>query len=506
MDRQSRAFHCWTGLMSLFCMALLLSCGGDGGGGGGTPTVPPPTASAILYVKASNPGSGDAFGQSIAASADGNSLVVGARGEASNATGINGNQTDNSALNAGAAYVYTRDSAGNVSQAYVKASNTGAGDFFGFAVALSADGNTLAVGAIGEASNATGINGDQADNSTTFAGAVYIFTRNGGIWSQQAYVKASNTGRGDQFGTAVTLSADGNTLAVGAIFGQILGEPAREGAAYVFTRSGGIWSEQAYLNASNAEAGDHFGHTVTLSADGNTLAVGAIFEDSNATGVDGNQADNSASQSGAVYIFTRSGAVWSQQTYVKASNTGAGDLFGYAVALSSNGNTLAVGAYLEASNATGINGNQADNSAGSAGAVYVFTRTGIAWSQQAYVKGSNTEASDGFGISVALSADGNTLAVGAISESSNATGMNGNQADNSAAQAGATYVFTRSIGIWSQRDYVKASNTGAFDHFGISVALSADGSALAVGAHDEDSSGSSQADNSALNAGAVYIY
>ena len=193
---------------------------------------------------------------------------------------------------------------------------------------------------------------------------------------------------------------------------------------------------------------------------------------------------------------------------MKASNTGAGDLFGYSVALSADGSALAVGAYLESSNASGINGNQADNSASSAGAVYVFTRNGVAWSQQAYVKASNTEAGDGFGISVALSADGNALAVGAYTESSNATGINGNQADNSASQAGAAYVFTRSGSIWSQQDYVKASNTGAFDHFGISVALSADGSALAVGAHDEDSNGigGNQADNSALNAGAVYIY
>ena len=113
---------------------------------------------------------------------------------------------------------------------------------------------------------------------------------------------------------------------------------------------------------------------------------------------------------------------------------------------------------------------------------------------------------DGFGISVALSADGNALAIGSYNESSNATGVNGNQADNSASQSGAAYTFTRSGNIWSQQDYVKASNTGPFDLFGISVALSADGSVLAVGALDEDSNGSSQADNSALNAGAVYVY
>ncbi len=136
------------------------------------------------------------------------------------------------------------------------------------------------------------------------------------------------------------------------------------------------------------------------------------------------------------------------------------DLFGSSVALSADGSTLAVGAPDEASAATGIGGNQADNSAPGAGAVYVFTRSGTAWSQQAYVKASNTDADDRFGDSVALSADGSTLAVGAVVEASAATGIGGNQADNSAQDAGAVYVFTRSGTTWSQQAYVKASNTG----------------------------------------------
>jgi hypothetical protein len=140
-------------------------------------------------------------------------------------------------------------------------------------------------------------------------------------------------------------------------------------------------------------------------------------------------------------VFTRSGTTWTQQAYVKASNTGADDSFGYSVVLLADGSTLAVGAYNEASAATGIGGNQADNSAGGAGAVYVFTRSGTTWTQQAYVKASNTGADDGFGRSVALSADGSTLAVGAYGEGSAATGIDGNQADGSAVQAGAVYVF-----------------------------------------------------------------
>jgi hypothetical protein len=171
-----------------------------------------------------------------------------------------------------------------------------------------------------------------------------------------------------------------------------------------------------------------------------TLAVGAPREASAATGIGGNQDDDSTSGAGAVYVFTRSGTTWSQQAYVKASNTDVGDSFG-SVALSSDGATLLVGARFEYSAATGIGGNQADNSTLDAGAVYVFTRSGTTWSQQAYVKASNTGTNDEFGSALALSADGLTLAVGSPNEDSGATGLDGSQADNSTSGAGAVYVF-----------------------------------------------------------------
>jgi hypothetical protein len=206
------------------------------------------------------------------------------------------------------------------------------------------------------------------------------------------------------------------------------------------TQSGGgtglpPFAQQAYLKASNTGLGDEFGRSVALS--GNTLVVGAMSEGSAATGVNGNQADNNAKSSGAVYVFTRTGGVWSQEAYLKASNTDVGDIFGVSVALS--GDTLVVGALGEDSAATGVNGNQADNNAFDSGAVYVFTRTGGVWSQEAYLKASNTDPGDRFGVSVALSGD--TMAVGATGEDSIATGVNGNQADNSTFNSGAAYVF-----------------------------------------------------------------
>jgi cysteine-rich repeat protein len=478
------------------------------------------TISLFAYIKASNTDSGDEFSYSVALSADGSTLAVGASGEASAAIGIGGNQADNSTDEAGAVYVFTRSGTAWIQQAYIKASNPDEAAEFGHSVALSEDGSTLAVGAVGETSASTGIDGNQLDNSVEGAGAVYVFTRSDTAWSQQAYVKASNTGPDNEFGCSVALSGDGSTLAVGAIGessaatdigGDQLNDAAlAAGAVYVFTRSGTTWSQQEYIKASNTGESDNFGYSVALSDDGSTLAVGAIGESSAVKGIDGNQDDDSALEAGAVYVFTRSGTTWSQQAYVKASNTDARDNFGNSVALSKNGSTLAVGAIGERSTAIGIDGDQANNSGVTAGAVYVFTRSGTAWSQQAYVKASNTGAFDEFGYSVALSADGSTLAVGADLEESKATGIDGNQADNSAEGAGAVYVFTHSNTTWSQQAYVKASNTGAFDEFGHSVALSADGSTLAVGAMWEDSAATGifgdQLDNLAPGAGAVYVF
>jgi len=474
---------------------------------------------AIGYFKASNTVNSGGFGNAVALSGDGRTLAVGAYAEDSNATGIGGDQANSNAFNSGAVYVFTHVGGVWSQQAYVKASNTEGTDMFGYSVALSGDGSTLAVSADGESSNATGINGNQADNSAVSAGAVYVFTRSAGVWSQQAYVKASNTDADDHFGLAVALSGDGNTLAVGA-FGedsnatgingnQADNSAAGAGAVYVFTRSAGVWSQQAYVKASNAAGGDDFGLSVALSFDGSTLAVGAFGEDSNATGINGNQADNSAAGAGAVYVFTRSAGVWSQQAYVKASNADGGDRFGYRVGLSVDGSTLAVVAIGERSNATGINGNQADNSIVNAGAAYVFARSGGVWSQQAYIKASNTGNGGEYGNSMALSADGSTLAVGSGLERSNALGINGDQTNSSAPLSGAVYVYTRSGSTWTQQAYVKASNTDANDLFGYSVALSADGGLLAVGATLESSSATGingdQTDNG-VTRGAVYIY
>jgi len=456
------------------------------------------------YIKASNTNEYHFFGHSVAL--NGNTLAVGAYLEASSSTGVNGNQTNSNAEYSGAVYVFTRVGSSWTQQAYIKASNTDSEDFFGIAVSLF--GDTLAVGAGGESSAATGINGNQLDNSATGSGAVYVFTRSGSTWSQQAYIKASNTEAEDGFGRSLSLGAD--TLAVSAIWedssasglngDQNNNDALQSGAVYVFTRSGTTWSQQAYIKASNPGADDLFGLSLQLSGD--TLAVGAPYEDSSSSGVNGAQ-NNLASNSGAVYVFTRSGSIWSQQAFIKASNTGANDLFGYGLTL--DGDTLVVGAPREDSGATGIGGDQASNAVFDAGAAYVFVRSGSNWSQQAYLKASNTGTNDRFGESVSLSGD--FLAIAAAWEDSNATGLNGNQLSNSDADSGAVYVFRRSGNQWSQLAYIKASNTDPNDYFGRAIAL--DSNRLAIGAFWEDSAATGvngdQTSNAMTNSGAVYI-
>ncbi len=476
-------------------------------------------ASAVGYFKASNSKAGFYFGESIALSADGNVMVVGAPKEDGASTGVNGDADDLSAANAGAAYVFVAQNGAWTQQAYIKASNTGGGDHFGYSVALSADGDTLAVGALFEDGSANGVNGSQNDG-TSDSGAVYLFKRNGGSWLQQAYIKASNTRPGAMFGLSVSLAGDGKTLAVGTenessaatgINGnQASASAPNAGAAYVFVATNGGWSQQAYVKASNTDAGDYFGHYLALSHDGDTLAASALHEDSNATGIGGIQSDNSASKAGAVYMFARAGSTWTQQAYVKASNTASADEFGGQLDLSADGNTLAVGAQYENSAATGIDGNQADNSVPGAGAAYIFVRANNSWSQQAYIKASNTGATDLFGYGVALSDDGDVLAASAVYEDSASVGVNGDSANNGAVDSGAIYVFVRDMNTWSQRAYVKAPNTGGGSRLADSLALSADGGTLAAGTNYETSAaqgiGGNQADKSASFAGVAYVY
>lgn len=476
----------------------------------------------IGYIKASTLGNGDEFGSSVALSGNGRTLAVGAIGEASLSAGINGEQSSNNGADAGAVYIFELDAGTNSwsQQAYIKASNPEMADTFGDEVSLSDNGNVLVVSAPREDSASTGVDGNQSDDVADGSGAAYVFVRNNDIWTQQSYLKASNTVASNNFGTSLSISGDGSTIAVGAHLesGGATGingddsdtSESYSGAVYVFVVEGESWVQQAYVKASNTQNGDNFGISVSLSDSGDTLVVGAYSEDSNDTGVNGDQANNEASNSGAAYVFIRDSSNWSQQAYLKASNTDGGDGFGTAVSISGDGLTIAVGADDEESAATGVNGDQTDDSTSDAGAVYVFSRTGDVWNQQAYLKSSNTEQDDNFGARVSLTDDGNKLAVTSRYEDSSGVGFTSNQSDNSSLNSGAVYVFSRESGEWSQTSFLKALNTEAYDDFGFSLIISDDGKTLAVGARWEDGGvsgiGGDPTYNTVNESGAVYLY
>jgi hypothetical protein len=320
----------------------------------------------------------------------------------------------------------------------------------GFSVSLSADGNTAIVGGVGDSS---------------YAGAAWVFTRSGGMWAQQGN-KLVGTGAvgGAWQGWSVSLSADGNTAIVGGPY-----DSSYTGAAWVFKRSGGVWSQQGDKLVGTGAAGGAFqGRSVSLSADGNTAIVGGPYD---------------SSYAGAAWVFKRSGGVWSQQGD-KLVGTGAvfgaqfNILQGWSVSLSADGNTAIVGGPYD----------------GSDGAAWVFTRSGGVWSQQGdklVGTGALDEAAQGY--SVSLSSDGNTAIVGGPNDSSYAWS---GQGKNPPPKRGAAWVFTRSGGVWSQQG-IKLVGTGGVGGAcqGRSVSLSADGNTAIVGGPDDNS-----------NAGAAWVF
>ena len=450
-----------------------------------------PTWYQKVYLKADYPDPQDHFGYSVAVSGD--TMVVGAWGEGSASRGVNANADDNSAEQSGAAYVFVRSGSTWTLEAYLKATNADAGDLFGWSVAIS--GNTLVVGAPGEAGASSGVQGNQSSNTAPYAGAAYVFTRSGGVWTQQAYLKASNAEASDSFGFAVGVS--GTRVVVGApqedgaakgVDGAQAGNASsNSGAAYVFTRNGNVWSQSAYLKAINTGADDRFGTAVAISQQ--TVIVGASGEDSRATGVGGDPDNDGAPQSGAAYVYVFSNGIWTPQAYLKASNTDAGDWFGVSVAVS--GDTAVVGAPFERGGAPGVNGDPASNTTSEAGAVYSYLRNGGGWGVDAYLKSSAPGPGQAFGWAVAL--DGDELAVGVPWENS---------------QAGAVATFARSGGRWTVRSLVRANHRRQFDRFGASVGIA--NSILAVGAPQEDGRASGVNGDDSLTdlpeSGAAYVF
>jgi hypothetical protein len=398
----------------------------------------------------------------VAVSADGNTLAVGAPFDNAD----NGQERDK-----GVVYVFSRTGLNWTEQPTLLRAPNGeggatpqvTGDRFGFAVALSADGATLVVGAPLEDGSRTSTVQNENDDAPD-AGAVYVFVRNAATYELQGYLKPTpalldTAIAGDTFGIAVALAADGQTLVVGAPLAEAGIRPStfNDGSAYVFTRDAGLWTQRALLGGPHADAnaGDQFGFQVTMAADGTTLAVGAPFDDA------------AAAESGAAYVFTTTdGVQWIRDAYLKAPNADTEDTFGFAVALSADGTTLAIGAQGEDGDATSTLADDNENIE-SAGAVYVYTHDGSGWSATpAYLKPSNAIELGEFGSELSLTAGGDELAVSAPFDRSAPT------------LGGAVFVFVRVGAAWLEQ----ARFDGTAAEFGNSIALTPDGATLFIAA------------------------
>ncbi|TCS40023.1 FG-GAP repeat protein [Reinekea marinisedimentorum] len=516
----------------------------------------------IGYFKASNTGADDWFGYSVALSADGSTLAVGAYGEDNSARGVYNQEDavtdDDESSGSGAVYVFTLEDGAWQQSAYLKGSNSSDGASFGLALAFSDDGTRLVVGAPYEDDPTSGVITDGSEavytGSDGINGAVYLFELSSNAWSQVVYFKASAPDMEDAYGYAVAISGDGRTLVVGAPeednlisgvvtdgsevidvgdYGDIEGkEYVGVGAVYVYSEVSGAWAQDAYVKASNPSLNDDFGRSLSLNYDGTLLAVGAPYEDNSATGIitdgseaDGDQDDATSASSGAVYLFEyASESGWAQAAYIKAPNSEAGDIFGCAVSLNAMGDVLAVGSLYEDNGSAEI----IDLTAGdtieetstftNSGAVYIYSYADAAWGEAAYIKASNVGSLDYFGSVLQLSAAGDQLLVGAYFEDSANSGVtlgSDFSDDDTATNAGAAYLFSAVDGVWQQSAYLKASNTESSDLFGSGIAMSADGSVIAIGAYLEDNSISGvltdgseiDGDYGTVSApGAVYLY
>jgi hypothetical protein len=379
------------------------------------------------------------FGNSMAVS--GNTLVVGAPYENGSVTSTLASPNELCTW-CGAAYVYERQNDEWVLTDYLKAYNANTFDRFGAGVAI--EGDTILIGAPWEDSAAgASYTETLTDESGTNTGAVYVYTRTAGSWNFDQLIKPTGAEDAPTFGQNIEI--DDDTFVVGATEENYL-----RGAVYVFTRSGGVWSQQARLTKPNRAISERFG---TVALDGDTLAVGAADENS---------------YTGAIYMFTRSGISWTLQMSMTGFNTARGDGFGSTIDL--HNGTLVVGVSSENGSITSTVANP--NAFGYAdGAVYVYTGSGANWTLQSYLKAFNTgmEPDEGVGFGSDVSVYSDTLLISSSDSGSITATQNAPNAVTD--KAGAAYVYTRSGSTWNLQQYIKSSRPDEYDYFGLRTLL-----------------------------------
>ncbi len=427
------------------------------------------TPSSLSYLKASNADAADAFGSAVAISRDGSTLVVGADLEAGDARGVNGAQDRNDLPGAGAVYVFSRSANGWVQQAYLKAPQPESGAGFGMSVALSDDGHTVVVGAPFEshaqgegavhvfrrahgqwlaqarvqpaaggqaglfgwrvALSAEGTSlavGAREGHAADAHGSVHVFARLAGQWAPASRLEAATPVAGDGFGHSLAFAADGGTLAVGARPSEALrAHPSvRSGDVRVFSAAPSGWEPVAQLSASSGLTSHPVSTEVVLSANGQRLVVGA---------------HGPAGAASEVRVFDRQQGRWTQTATLQSAGAAWG--FGERLSLSADGQRLAVSAMYEPLRASPTSPGAQAPAAPEAGAVYVFDQRAGQWTQTQRLNAAHGRSGDLFGSALALSGDGRWLASGARLEDGGASGINAPSSAAPAANSGAVYVY-----------------------------------------------------------------
>jgi len=298
------------------------------------------------------------------------------------------------------------------------------------------------------------------DDNGTNSGAVYIYKLSGGVWSEQQKITASDGVAFDFFGDSVSIDLAGDTVIVGASR-EDDGAP-NGGAAYIYQLSAGVWTQQQKITASDAGSSDFFGASVSMDNGGDTVIVGS----SNGDGIVAN--------TGAAYVYQLSAGVWTQQAKLTASDGAASDGLG-SVSLDGVGDTAIAGAF------------RGDGIVADSGAAYIFQLSAGVWTQQAKLTASDGALNDLFGLSVSMDSAGDTVIIGAISD------------DDNGFSSGSAYIFQLSAGVWTQQAKLTASDAAAADFFGGSVSISGDGDTVIVGAFSDDNENGG-------GAGAAYVY
>lgn len=290
----------------------------------------------ISYLKPTNGESGDSFGAGVGLS--GNTLIIGAPDEDSASRMINNLPDDNTLENSGAAYIFDLVDGQWVQTAYLKAANSDEFDAFGWSVAIS--GDIAVVGAPYESSSSNVVNGEPLNNIFFAAGAAYVFRRVDGTWTQEAYLKPSNPGSQDLFGYSVAI--DGESVVVGSPEDDSSNTETTPTAAdnllpdsgvlYVFEKLGDKWQQTALLKPSAAHEKYGFGNQVSIK--NNRITSGAWLDRSASPGINFKQKNSNAPESGAAYLFEKSGSGWVEKYYIKSSNPAPFDRFGFSSILS----------------------------------------------------------------------------------------------------------------------------------------------------------------------------